>query len=355
MRSVVVIFLLFFSGCTLFDRLSEQSNKNPKNYFKSPSISLTEANEEPESPIEKVKVPFRRQKLNKKVSKYCKKVDKQFSHWGWGRARCDDYPWHHVRDSHLGDPLIWLTYGETNVKKIKSTTLILCGVHGDEITPVKFCFDIINEVQSNADLYSENLIVIAPIVNPDSFFKRRPTRTNFKGVDINRNFPTKDWDKDALKLWKKRYRKDKRRYPGKKAMSEPEVYFQVNLIRRYRPDKIISVHAPLTMIDYDGPDFRFVKGKNSKLKGKKANELLIQMSKQSSGYRIKNYPFFPGSLGNWAGNERGIPTYTLELPSSDNRNSKKYWRLFQNAIRSALLHDFQTSPDTKDGDVVSKN
>ena len=52
-----------------------------------------------------------------------------------------------------------------------------------------------------------------------------------------------------------------------------------------------------------------LQGKNRNYK--KASQLLVQMSRKASGYRIKNYPFFPGSLGNWAGNERGIPTYTL--------------------------------------------
>ena len=41
------------------------------------------------------------------------------------------------------------------------------------------------------------------------------------------------------------------------------------------------------------------------------------MSKKASGYKITDYPFFTGSLGNYAGNERQIPTYTLELPNSD--------------------------------------
>ena len=140
-------------------------------------------------------------------------------------------------------------------------------------------------------------------------------------------------------MWKRRYRKDKRRYPGKRPLSEPEVIFQVNLIKRYKPNKIISVHAPLTIIDYDGPTS---KGKNFK----KASQLLVQMSRKASGYRIKNYPFFPGSLGNWAGNERGIPTYTLELPSSDNRKHKEYWRLFKNAIHAALLKDFRVDKES---------
>ena len=52
--------------------------------------------------------------------------------------------------------------------------------------------------------------------------------------------------------------------------------------------------------------------------------LLVQMSKKADGYKVGNYPFFPGSLGNWGRNERGIPTYTLELPTSDNRLHRKY-------------------------------
>lgn len=227
----------------------------------------------------------------------------------------------------------------------------MCGVHGDEITPIKFCFDLIKKMEdlvydpaSEFDL-SEKLVIVAPIVTPDSFFKRYPTRTNYRGVDVNRNFPTRDWNKDALRLWKHRYRSDKRRFPGKRAKSEQETVFQVNLIKRYKPDKIISVHAPLTILDYDGP------GKKGEPEHKHlANQLLIQMSKDASGYRITDYPFFPGSLGNWAGNERGIPTYTLELPTSDNRKHREYWKLFEKAIYSAINHDMRRPFNVADKD-----
>ena len=120
-------------------------------------------------------------------------------------------------------------------------------------------------------------------------------------------------------------------------MSEPETIFQVNLIYRYRPDKIISVHAPLTMLDYDGPASEHTGG----IVGSRANQLLIRMSEQAKGYRIKNYPFFPGSLGNYAGNERNIPTFTLELPTSDARKAKSYWNLFKGSIHSAIMHEIK--------------
>lgn len=269
-----------------------------------------------------------------KVQSYCKKIDKYFAKYNWGKSNCEDFSWHHVRSSYLGNPIIWYVYGdekEYELKKNKNVTLILCGVHGDEITPVKFCFDILNDIKKSPELIKDNLIVLAPIVSPDSFMKKYPTRTNARGIDVNRNFPTKDWNKKAIKLWKQRYGSNKRRYPGRKALSEQETIFQVNIINRYKPSKIISVHSPLTLIDYDGPSTGHKHGTQAEL-------LLIQMSDKAGKYKINNYPFFTGSLGNWAGNERNIPTYTLELPNSDWNKTDRYFKTFRTAIHHAISH-----------------
>ena len=283
--------------------------------------------------------------LSKSLKNYCKTVQKYFKKYDWGNSRCLQQNWLTVRKSVKGHPLVWKVYGtEQNIKN-KDNTLILCGVHGDEITPIKFCFDIINHldqvVLKHPDAFKNSIVVVAPTANPDSFFKSYPTRTNANGIDINRNFPTKDFYRNALKRWRQRYHSQKRRYPGEKAMSEPETIFQVNLIKRYRPDKIISVHAPLTMLDYDGPSNQIQGGSI----GTRANQLLIQMSEEAKGYRIKNYPFFTGSLGNYAGNEKNIPTYTLELPTSDARDHQKHWKRFRNAIHSAIFHEIDPNMD----------
>lgn len=275
-------------------------------------------------------------KNSDKVVNYCSKIDKYFKKYNWGKSNCKDYSWHHVRSSFLGHPIMWHVMGDEkkHQKDHLNTTLILCGVHGDEITPIKFCFDILDDLKNTPEVVRGKLVVIAPIVTPDSFFKKYPTRTNARGVDVNRNFPTKDWNKSALKMWKHRYRSDKRRYPGQKSLSEQETIFQVNLIKRYNPDKIISVHAPLTLLDYDGPE-------NNHKHASFGKELLIQMSNKAGKYRINNYPFFPGSLGNWAGNERGIPTYTLELPNSDWTKTKKFFSTFRKAIHHAIDHELE--------------
>jgi protein MpaA len=270
-----------------------------------------------------------------KIKRYCERLDRYFNKYEWGKSGCNDYTWNHVRNSYHGNPIVWFVFGKEAKNTNTNTTFIECGVHGDEITPVKFCYDLIKDLRDNpARLGTNNTVIIAPLVTPDSFFKKKPTRTNARGVDINRNFPTKDWSKSALKLWKSRYKSDKRRFPGNKALSEQETIFQVNIIKRYKPNKVISIHAPLTLLDYDGPHF-------SQENGKAAKQLLVTMSDKAGKYKVSNYPFFTGSLGNWAGNERNIPTYTLELPNSDWHKTDRYYKLFREAIHHAIGDNLQ--------------
>lgn len=267
--------------------------------------------------------------LTPELQGFCYELSKKFEEYKWGHPKCELFKWQNVRKSAKGTPLVWTTYGEEKSNAAANTTLVLCGVHGDEITPVKFCWDLMQELRKHT--FTDKMVVVAPLVTPDSFFIKKPTRTNFSGVDVNRNFPTSDWKTHAHKKWKDVYNKDKRKFPGPKAASEQETIFQMNLIKRYKPNKVISVHAPLTILDYDGPSLKAEAGKTAK-------ELLEQMSQKSDGYKVSNYPIFPGSLGNWAGKDNHIPTYTLELPNSDPSETQKFWELFKDAVIYAIDH-----------------
>lgn len=284
--------------------------------------------------IEAPRAPY---PLTGPVAKFCSDLGSQFSTYKWGEPRCEDFNWNHVRNSNLGTPLIWTVFGEEKSEAANNTTLILCGVHGDEITPIKFCWDLMRELKNN-HTFKDKLVVVAPLVAPDSFFKKKPTRTNGRGVDVNRNFPTKDWKAEAHKRWKHNLGRDKRKYPGHYAASEQETIFQMNLILRYKPNKVISVHSPLTMLDYDGPSLKADAGKS-------AGMLLEEMSSKAAGYKISNYPVFPGSLGNWAGKEKHIPTYTLELPNSNPAETDKFWKLFKDAVLYATQHKLKPPVD----------
>lgn len=275
--------------------------------------------------------------LSPNLQGFCYELSKKFEEYKWGHPHCEQYKWSNVRKSSKGTPLIWTTFGDEKSSGSQNTTLVLCGVHGDEITPVKFCWDLMNELKSN-HTFTDKMIVIAPLVTPDSFFIKKPTRTNGSGVDVNRNFPTADWPTEAHKKWKSAYKGDKRKFPGHKSGSEQETIFQMNLIKRFKPNKVISVHAPLTILDYDGPTLQAENGKSAK-------ELLEQMSEKSSGYKVSNYPIFPGSLGNWAGKENHIPTYTLELPNSNPQETEKFWALFKESVIFAINHKMKPTVD----------
>ena len=84
------------------------------------------------------------------------------------------------------------------------------------------------------------------------FGREIPINVNTIGIDINRNFPTKDWYKNALRQWNMKYHKNKRYDPGKKPASEQETMFQMALIKRFKPQKILTLHSPLNFFDYDG-------------------------------------------------------------------------------------------------------
>jgi protein MpaA len=275
--------------------------------------------------------------LSPPIQNFCSKLKTKFQEYQWEEPQCEHFKWNHVRNSNLGTPLIWTVFGEENTPAAANTTIFMCGVHGDEITPVKFCWDLMYELKNNHN-FDDKVVVVVPLVSPDSFFRKPPTRTNGRGIDVNRNFPTIDWKSDAVKRWKNAHKSDLRKNPGVRPASEQETIFQMNLILRYKPNKVISVHAPLTLLDYDGPSLRAQNGKTAQV-------LLQQMSERSSGYKISSYPVFPGSLGNWAGKEKHIPTYTLELPNTNYRQTNEFWSLFKEAMVFAIGHKMKPPID----------
>jgi hypothetical protein len=170
--------------------------------------------------------------------------------------------------------------------------LVIGGIHGDELSSAGLVFHWIaraGETPAGMDWR------FVPAVNPDGLLLARPTRVNARGVDLNRNFPTPRWDQEAAKYWVERTRRDKRRYPGPKALSEPESRFVVDTMASWKPDLIVSVHAPYAVLDYDGPN--------------------VPPQRLGRLY-LDRVGIFPGSLGHYGGVHKGVPVVTIELPSA---------------------------------------
>jgi murein peptide amidase A len=251
----------------------------------------------------------------------------------WNETLYDQKDWKVRGHTAQGRPLIYFSCGENT----KNTTLLLSSVHGDEITPIYFGLRLVMWIKGEPDLCRDHRIIVAPLVNPDGYLAKRPTRVNGRGVDLNRNFPTKDFDQLALAYWKKDRRSDPRHFPGDKGGSEPETQFQQWLIDEFRPAKILTVHSPLNFFDYDGPDSETAHQFAAEYL-RSCEELRREVKSSNPKYNFLRYGFYPGSLGNYAGRERGIPTLTLELPTVDAAQAKVYFELFKKGTRRLIVY-----------------
>ncbi len=168
--------------------------------------------------------------------------------------------------------------------------LVIGGIHGDEFSSVS----VIMKWMKILDQYHSGLFHwrFVPTANPDGLLNHKSQRQNQNGVDLNRNFPTADWEGRALSYWEEQTHRNPRRHPGARQASEPETQWLVKQIDEFAPDVIISLHAPYHLVDYDGPP--------------SAPDMLGELY-------LRRLGVFPGSLGNYAGIDLQVPIVTVEL------------------------------------------
>lgn len=170
--------------------------------------------------------------------------------------------------------------------------LVLGGIHGDELSSSSV---VLHWIQRATETPSNVHWRFLPAINPDGLMKRPATRVNAHGVDLNRNFPTPNWERDAKVYWEQRTKKDPRRWPGPKPLSEPESRFVLEEMERFHPDLVVSIHAPYGVLDFDGPT--------------------VPPARLGRLY-LDQLGIFPGSLGNYGGVHKGTPVVTIELNSA---------------------------------------
>ena len=165
-----------------------------------------------------------------------------------------------------------------------SSVLVIGCFHGDE-PQGKYL------IEKYLDKIKDSNLAFIPCLNDYGF--EHNIRTNSNGVDINRNFPTKNWeltDKNEF-------------YGGESPASEKETKFVIQVVEDINPKAILTLHAPFKVVNYDG---------DAKEISQKISDIIGYPVEPSIGYPT------PGSLGTWAGIERNIPTITLELDEGVN-------------------------------------
>ena len=168
------------------------------------------------------------------------------------------------------------------------TVLVHGGIHGDEPGAAAAVEELAARLARRPPI---GRIVVVPAANPDGL--AAGTKDNARGVDLNRNFPSRSYLPNVPGAFRSGYD------PGASPLCEPESAFLARLVERERPACLVAVHQPFACVNYDGP----------------ARALAERIS-AACGWPVREdlgYPT-PGSFGACYGVDRGLPVITLELP-----------------------------------------
>lgn len=218
--------------------------------------------------------------------------------------------------SSRGTPLE--LYKKTHKRDLKATGPILFvgGVHGDEPEGVRLAQEFLRWLQKTEDETSKKILhswLLIPCLNVDGYLRNE--RTNDNGVDLNRNFPSHDWNSEA---------KAPRYYPGPHRGSEAETQAIVQLIEAEKPKLIVHFHSWEPCVVYTGRP------------AKEASTILAG----NTGYEVREdigYPT-PGSLGQYGWLDHKIPVICIE--EQERIPLDHVWSHFEGGLTQLMMADF---------------
>ncbi len=154
---------------------------------------------------------------------------------------------------------IWTTVGGNPINCYSfwywdEKVLYIWWIHWNEIWTVKLMKRWANLLGSDLGLFPKSCleqkqIFVIPVLNVDGYKKAKNTpdylnwgkfwKINFNGVDLNRNFPTTNWEKEAcfFSSWKENYVSG-----GSSPASEPEVKALLDFINAQKIQTIYAFH-----------------------------------------------------------------------------------------------------------------
>ena len=196
-----------------------------------------------------------------------------------------------IGNSTLGQSIETFTTTGTFIDK---KILIMSGLHGDEIEGVALTTMLLSHFTTQGAGIIDHLI-FTPISNPDGFSLNQ--RWNINRIDLNRNWPTKDW---SPKITNPRYP------PGPTAESEVETKAFRKFVEESKVKFVIDLHSykdsVLLPLFYDNSD------KLTSELNNLATELKIpiEYEQDNLGYAIS------GGFHTWC-YENKIQNLTIEL------------------------------------------
>lgn len=187
--------------------------------------------------------------------------------------------------------------------------LLMGGIHGDEPEGVELAEKTLQWLKTQTQDSVAPWILI-PCLNVDGFAKN--TRVNGRGVDLNRNYPAKNWSPN--------FEKD-RYFPGKEPASEPEIQGVVEIIKTFNPRLIIHCHSWEPCVVCTGD------------RGWKDAQRLAD----SCGYQLQEDIGYPttGSLSQFGWHDHQIPVICIEERDGV-KDLTPIWPRFEKGIKEVF-------------------
>ena len=202
----------------------------------------------------------------------------------------------------------------TQIGNGKQVALVIIGsIHGDEPNTQELVHSLMEQYVDTPELVPPDFTVyFAPTINPDGL--ALGTRQNANGVDLNRNWPTDDWQADAART--------SGIIPGSGG-TEPGSEIEVQAVSRWLLDTVKPAVQTMWLLSYHSaypPDGIVQPGYTSYgTPSPQADELAQRVVDATSYTYLPTWPSehpFTGELIHWC-DLNGIWAVDVELPNRD--------------------------------------
>jgi protein MpaA len=203
----------------------------------------------------------------------------------------------------VGRPILALHIAPAPYARARDPALLFGAIHGDEPLGAHCLVELTQEL---IGMPPGRHVWIVPALNLDGL--AAGTKNSASDVDLNRNFASKNWSAEHKPGY----------FPGNAPESEPETQALVELIERSGATRLIALHSPFRMVNWDGA----------------GRDLAAEMA-ALNGYELTSeigYPT-PGSFGSKYGVDRGLEVVTLEIPLLTDEEA---WQQNRAALRFAV-------------------
>lgn len=129
---------------------------------------------------------------------------------------------------------------------------VVAGIHGNEVGTVNTAINLLNWFQTQTSLHEHITLHVVPCLNmdgyrlatqhPDAWHGGLIGRANAHGVDLNRNFPTTDFQSEAWHNFGKNYSQRRKEFAGSSPGSEPETQAIINLLQTNNIKLYLALH-----------------------------------------------------------------------------------------------------------------